>query len=187
MGFLFRLGFSMLLAWFLAPAVQTLISVSGVKLETGANSELIFGATTLVIYLLSRVFSSSPSASSVISSRGIRTTQGFSPASLPPSDAQQIKELLNGGKMIEAIKLIRSTGNLGLKEAKDLAEHLKVSGFQNISVRSGSFAMDDAGRHNTIDITNTEERIKKLNDLKDKGLVSESEYDERRKMILDEI
>lgn len=41
------------------------------------------------------------------------------------AELQEVRSLVQGGKMIEAIKLIREKTGLGLKEAKDVAEALR--------------------------------------------------------------
>lgn len=185
MGFLFRLGFSMLLAWFITPSVRMFIGMAGVKVPQEGTYELLFAGTTLLIYFLSRMMTPSVTSTTITSSREIGSPQVFTSSSLSRADAEQIKSLLNGGNMIEAIKFIRAAGNLGLKEAKDMAENLKASGFQNISIQSPGFSVGSSSQ--TIEISSPEDRIRKLNDLKDKGLISEAEYDEKRKEILDQI
>ncbi|MBO9575853.1 MAG: ribosomal protein L7/L12 [Sphingobium sp.] len=52
---------------------------------------------------------------------------GASRAGLPESDAEleaQVRALLADGNKIDAIKLVRETTGLGLKEAKDFVEAL---------------------------------------------------------------
>jgi ribosomal protein L7/L12 len=47
------------------------------------------------------------------------------PVRTPPDLSSQVKELLNQGKKIEAIKLYRAETGLGLKEAKDAVDHIQ--------------------------------------------------------------
>ncbi|WP_413777296.1 ribosomal protein L7/L12 [Sphingomonas sp. S2-65] len=46
------------------------------------------------------------------------------PATLPPKIESEVRALLEAGGKIEAIKLVRDSTRLGLKEAKDLVEAL---------------------------------------------------------------
>lgn len=185
MGFLFRFGFSMLLAWFFTPSVQGLIKLSGAQIDLATNSEIIFAATTLFIYLLSRILSPVSKTQTITTTHiGGFPQAGKTTSSITSADAEQIKSLLSSGNMIEAIKLIRRASNLGLKDAKDFAEQLKGGNFQSIAIQSAGFATDSDGKFQTIDITNPEDRIRRLEELKDKGLISQSEYEEKRKEIL---
>lgn len=46
-------------------------------------------------------------------------------AALPPALRAEVSELLAGGRKIEAIRKIRAAANLGLKEAKEIVDHLE--------------------------------------------------------------
>lgn len=183
MGLFSRLFIALVGSLFLVEPVKDYLRTSGALNSYKMSDNLIYGLCVVAIFLVLKVFArkryvDSP-AVEVIKSSAI-PSQMF----LTPADAEKIKKSFTNGNMIETIKMIRSMGNFGLKEAKDLAEQLKSSGFANVVVKSSGVTIDSKGSVIGSYDSSTEERLTQLNDLKEKNLISQSEYEEKRKEIL---
>lgn len=64
----------------------------------------------------------------------IYRTQTSISSDIPEAAETRIKELVDGGRMIEAIKQLREATGLGLKESKDIVDRLKNG--QNCEIRA---------------------------------------------------
>lgn len=184
MGFISRLIVSLLIAWFAGTSIKDALVSAGLGTKFNINPEMFFPLTAFVIFIFLTIFfrprNTVPPAVQVL-----KAEPTVSSATFTKDDAHQIKELLTKGDMISAIKLIRSISKLGLKEAKDFAEHFKASGMHNITIQTSGMVFGDDGIFKQVE--SAEERLKKLNDLKEKNLVSSAEYEQKRKEILGEL
>ena len=107
------------------------------------------------------------------------------------SDRSEIEALLKRGRTIDAVKKIREISSLDLTAAKNLADQFKTSdGTYSVTSVTTPIAVADIQSMMSSAISSdasVEDRLTKLQQLFDRKLITQAEYDSRRKEILEEI
>lgn len=155
---------------------------------------LTYGLGYFLVLLFFSQFSAKSSGTTLATSPSNPAQMAQFVSNINESDRKSIEGLVRQGRTIDAIKKIREVSALDLTSAKGLADQLKSGGgvFSVTSVATPIAAADfQAMKNNSVLTSNSEdgveERLTKLQQLFDKKLITQEEYNSRRKEILEEI